>query len=198
MIEVKISEAKIKEIDEKLQKVQEKTPNELKKIINDTAKEARKELAKETQSRYMSKRYNAKGIREKISIKNATVGNVTATLKANGEVTELGEFKVSNMTPNNRKTLRAKVLRTGGMRALYNAFVVRFKSGHVAVVERVNGKYMRAARKKNKHWEKLEKKLSPSVPQMIGQAYEKDDMDMQQMLNENLKKHMEALLGGKG
>lgn len=196
MIEVRIPEEKINEIDKKLQEVQEKTPNELKKVVNASAKEARKELAKEVQKRYASKKYNAKGIREQISIENATVGKVEARLKAKGEATELGDFKVSSMMPGARKMVRAKVLRNGGMERLYDAFVVRFKSGHVAVVERAHGKYMKAAKKKNKHWEKLEKKLSPSVPQMIGQAYDKGDVDLQQTLYKKLEEHIGAVLGG--
>lgn len=40
MIEVRIPEEKINEIDKKLQEVQEKTPNELKKVVNASAKEA--------------------------------------------------------------------------------------------------------------------------------------------------------------
>lgn len=197
IFEVKIPEEKIKEIDEKLQEIQKKTPNEIKKVVNASAKKAKKELAMGVQKRYASKTYNAQYVRGQVSIKNATVGKVEATLEAKGEATELREFKVSSLTPGEKKTIKGKVLKKGRMESLFGAFVVRFKNGHVSVVERVHGKYMRNAKKRNKHWEKLEKKLSPAVPQMIGQVHTEKVFDLQEMLNQKLEAHIEKIMGGK-
>lgn len=164
------------DMDKELQKIEKmlgdlapKSKNVLVKAINATAKQARKELANTAQEAYAVRtaRFN-----KAMTIQNANTRHLDATIKTTGEVMELIDFKASPSSPATGGArpdiTKGKVLQSGNLKALQmdnlKAFVVKFKSGHVSVAQRVPGKKMQSDPSKDF----LKKLLSPSIPTMIG------------------------------
>lgn len=199
MIQIELSG--IERIEEALNGMENKTPSVLKSALNATAKEARKELANKAKKTYAVK---ISGFNKTMKIKNATVGKMEAVIKARGEAMELGQFRASPFKVTNGadrpESMKGKVMTAHQMKALVKsdvkAFVVKFKSGHVAVVERVPGKKMKSNPKK----EFLKKLLSPSIPQMVGnekEVYGEIRPKIDQLLQENISRQIDRILGGR-
>lgn len=168
MISIKIEKEDLKSTEKGIMNPK-KTSDILRKSINEIAKRTRKDLLLEAQKKYMIRtaRFN-----KAIKIERASSRNLRAVIRVKGTVLELRDFKV---TPNryakgkNRpSSIRGQVLKSGSPKALevggVKAFVAKFKSGHIAVVQRVPGKRM----KSNPSKEFLKKLLSPSIPKMLG------------------------------
>jgi len=106
-------------VERKLGSLKSEAPKALKNAINQTAKAARKDLAEEAQKTYVVKsgRFN-----KAMTIKNATQGNLEATIKATGAPMELKDFKVSPATArtgSKRPSItKAKVLASGSLKGL--------------------------------------------------------------------------------
>ena len=141
MIEINYDENMLAQVERKLGQMKSEAPKALKNAINQTAKQARKDLATEAQKTYTVKagRFN-----KAMKIKNATPTRLEATIRATGKVMGLKDFKVSPakiQTGKNRpEVVKAKVLKSRSMKSLemgkLKAFVTKFSSGHVAVVQR--------------------------------------------------------------
>lgn len=141
MIEINYDENMLAQVERKLGQMKSEAPKVLKNAINQTAKQARKDLAIEAQKTYTVKtgRFN-----KAMKIKNATPTRLEATIRATGKVMGLKDFKVSPakiQTGKNRpEVVKAKVLKSRSMKPLkmgkLKAFVTKFSSGHVAVVQR--------------------------------------------------------------
>ncbi|MCI8717296.1 MAG: hypothetical protein HFH64_03920 [Lachnospiraceae bacterium] len=141
MIEINYDENMLAQVERKLGQMKSEAPKALKNAINQTAKQARKDLAIEAQKTYTVKtgRFN-----KAMKIKNATPTRLEATIRATGKVMGLKDFKVSPakiQTGKNRpEVVKAKVLKSRSMKPLkmgkLKAFVTKFSSGHVAVVQR--------------------------------------------------------------
>lgn len=200
MITFEVNEAELKTLENRLQNMPDDARNTLKIAINKTAKQARSRIATQAKLTYAAKtgRFN-----KNMKIQNAKKSNLVATISTNGKAMELMDFRASPAkvpNPSNRpKVTKGKVLRTNSLKNLekngIKAFVARFKSGHVAVVERVPGKTMKSDPKK----EALRKLLSPSIPQMVGneekvldivQPYIHDDLQIY------MSNHILKILGG--
>mgnify|MGYP001048540360 CR=1 FL=1 len=141
MIEISYDQNMITQIERKLGQMKKEAPKALKNAINQTAKQARKDLANEAQRTYTVKtgRFN-----KAMKIKNATSSKLEATIRAKGGVMGLKDFKVSpaNMQTGKKRpeVIKAKVLKSGSMKPLQmgelKAFVTKFSNGHMAVVQR--------------------------------------------------------------
>ena len=152
----------IARIEKALGDLSSKAPIVLTKAINATAKDAQIILAKKAQETYAVKsgRFN-----KAMKIKNASTRRLTATITATGSPMELKDFKVSPAsapTAGNRPDItKGKVFSSSSLKRLQKgnlkAFVSRFKSGHVAVVQRTGTERL-----------PVKKLLSPSIPQMLG------------------------------
>lgn len=200
MIEFKVEDNALKSIEQKLGDLSSKAPTVMKKAVNETAKQARKQLASEAQKKYAVK---SGSFNKAMKIKNATVRKPEAIITATGQVQELRDFKVSTnryATGADRPNLtKGKVLKNGSLKPLevggVKAFITKFRSGHVAVVQRVPGKKMKSNPKK----EFIKKLLSPSIPTMIGneeKVYGIVEPDIAENLKANINKHIQALLEG--
>lgn len=196
-----MEETQIDKIQKALGELKTKTPNVLKKAINDTAKQTRMKLGNKAKEKYAVKK---SGFNKDMTIKNATVGRLEATIKTKGEAMEVGQFRASPFRvtngKNRPKSIKAKVLTSSSMKELIKgdtkAFVTKFKSGHVAVVERVPSKQMKSNPKK----EFLKKLLSPSTPQMIGSkkyVYGEIQPEIQSLLEKNIQKQIQKVLEGR-
>lgn len=168
----------------------DRAPDVLRRALNDTAKRAGKELAQKAQSRYAVK--NA-GFNKQIKYTNATKARLSAELRAKGETTPVSSFKASPARPRassqGSAAVRISVKKANGMRTVSGrggalAFVTKFQSGHVAVVQREpprtytsSGWSARQAKWKEyqRHSGKLDRTriqelYGPSVPMMLKQT----------------------------
>lgn len=146
-------------IAKQLGEFKDQAPKVLKNAINDTARKSKKLLAAEAKSKYTVK--NA-GFTKALQMKNATAKTLSAKIESRGTPLQLSRFKVSPASPNTvAKSTKAKVYSENSMKPLkkgdINAFVTRFKSGHVAVAQR-----------EGKERYPIRILYSMSVPMMIG------------------------------
>lgn len=200
MIEFRVDDNELKKIETRLDNMGDQASKVLKKAINDTAKQARMRITKQAQTVYAARqgRFN-----KNMKIENAKKDSLVAIISSKGKATELMDYKTSPVrppNPNNRPNVtKAKVLKKNSMKDLekgdIKAFVVKFKSGHVSVVQRVHGKKMKSNPKK----EFLKKLLSPTIPQMVGnedKVYNIVQPHIYSDLQENINKHIDKVLGG--
>ena len=191
MITVEVEKAAINAIEKKLDTMGKKTPDVMKKAINETAKQARKQLASEAQKTYVIKagRFN-----KAMTLKNATKSNLEAVIGSTGNVTELKDFKVSpsRVQTGNTKpdVVKGKGLKQNSMKKLQKgdlkAFVAKFASGHVSVVQR-----------RTKDRLPLKVFYSPSIPKMLGneqKVYGIVGPDIYKNLQTNLNKYISQAL----
>lgn len=178
-------------VEKKLGSLKSEAPKALKNAINQTAKQARKELAQEAQKTYVVKsgRFN-----KAMTIKNATAGSLEAVIKAKGAPMELKDFKVSPATARTGAAqpsiTKAKVLAASGMKGLQKgdikAFVSKFASGHASVAQR-RGR------------ERLPLKVlySNSIPKMLGnekRVFKVVKPNINKHLQENIDKQVRKIL----
>lgn len=205
MINYQVDLQDLTEIEAALGMAKDKTKAVLKSAINDTAKETLNLLVKTAANQYAIKQGQ---VRKTMTLEKARVANLTATITSSGRVNELYNFKVNpniyvrgGGVPGGYK---GKVKRAGRTKPLildpgadgdqYKAFIVRYKSGHMTVGQRVPGKRM----KSNPQKEFVKSLLSPSVPKMLGDekgVYGIVEPVIYDMLQRNIQKEMLRYLG---
>ena len=136
-------------------------PNILKNAINSTARKVRKQLVKDAKGEYAIK--DTKALKDESmggpKVLTATTANMSAAIRSRGPMQDIMAF----MTRPNTKTgaAAAQVLASGSMKPLemdgLKAFVTKFASGHVAIVQRKGAERL-----------PVKKLLSPAVPFMLG------------------------------
>jgi hypothetical protein len=173
--------AEIEKIIGQLTKISDqlKSPQILQTALKNTARKVRAQLVKEAQEKYATSDKNLlRNNKKTADIISGKGAEAFAEIKSQGEMLDIMNF----MTRPNTKTgaAAAKVFNSGDMKALERdgsrAFVTRFRSGHVAIVQRVPrkeyeepGKTNRAEKYgKNADMTKIKKILSPSVPHQLG------------------------------
>lgn len=195
------------EIERYLGMVRDKSRTVLRSAINDTAKETMSLLIEQTANRYHMKRSN---IKKSMTLVKATASKPIAIIKVTSPTTELYDFKVSPKKyvhpldfANKPKVYKGKVLKSAKLSKLvlkpgaqdqYKAFVVKYRSGHITIGQRVPGKKM----KSNPNKEFVKTLLSPSVPTMMGNekgVYGVVQPQMYNLLAENLAKRIKMHLG---
>lgn len=191
MITYEYDQNTLAKVEKKLGSLKSEAPKALKNAINQTAKQARKDLATEAQKTYVVKsgRFN-----KAMTIKNATQSSLEATIKATGAPMELKDYKVSPATARtgaNRPDLtKAKVLKAGSMKGLQKgnikAFVAKFSSGHASVAQRRGSARL-----------PLKVLFSNSIPKMLGnekRVYGIVRPTIEQNLQENVDKQVRKIL----
>ena len=118
----------------------------LRAAINNSAKEVKKRLERDAAKRYAINQGGQAAYRQINKIKKATIGNLAAIVEAKDGPIELFKYKVNDRTyyPGGvgaPKQIKAKALKKSPYKPLanpgYKAFVVKYKSGHISVAERV-------------------------------------------------------------
>lgn len=188
-----------KELNRILKEMPTKGKATLRKAVNETATKARDMLADTAREEYTVKKSNFK---KDMKINKARGNNLVAVIKTQGRPLSQIDFKVTRATynPSNRpKVHKGKILQSNSLKELRSgsvkAFVVKFKSGHVDIAQRVPGTHMQSNPKK----EKIETRYSPSIPQMIGSEYHvlrHNKPLIENMLKEYLRKHIATVTGG--
>ncbi len=130
-----------------LAQMQDKTPQACRNAINATARKARTVMANKARKKYHIK---SKVMRSEndMHFEKATLDRMEAMLRIKRAMNELIDFKTNpnkyvHTGPGERHDVSAAVEKTG-MKSMhsgrYGAFVTRFKSGHVTVVQRKENK----------------------------------------------------------
>lgn len=197
--------------------LRDKTPAVIAQAVNSTARKARKALAEDMKSKYTStmktKDYNAA-----MDIKpRASARKPAATIRISGAVQSLHKFKTDptepysgiGMKPNET---RAQVLLAGGTMKMLEkggikAFVAKFSSGDVAVVQRTGKTYSyvenstrqdgTVRRHTDRKHDQIRKLWSVSVAKMAGTELKIGTTmrdDVQEMLQAELAKQIEKTL----
>ena len=165
-------------------------PNILKNAINSTARKVRKQLVKDAKGEYAVK--NTKALKDESQggpkVLTATTANMSAAIQSRGPMQDIMAF----MTRPNTKTgaAAAKVLASGGMKPLemgdLKAFVTKFASGHVAIVQRKGAERL-----------PVKKLLSPAVPLMLGNETVRNQAEVlaYEILQGEIDKRIQKVLG---
>lgn len=205
MIHFQVEMEDLTRIESALGMMKDKSTMVLRTAINNTAKQTIELLADEATREY----YITKGkVKSTITTKKATTGNLTATIISAEPVNELYDFRVApkGYNPHNRppgghtgnvrrdRSPKLLYLKPGASRDKYKAFVVRYKSGHITVGQRVPGKRM----KSNGAKEAVKTLLSSSTPNMLG--YEQGvwgivEPQMNDLLMTNIQAQIQRYLG---
>lgn len=184
----------IQTIAKQLGEYADKAPTVLKQALNATAKDARKMLAEQAKDIYVIQKSK---FNKAMTIKNASAKKLEALIVSTGAPLELIDFKANPKKPsvgNARPgVVTAKVLVQSGMKRLemggLKAFVARFRSGHVSIVQRRGPARL-----------PVKKLLSPSVPQMIGnekKVYKEVEPKIAGILDANIRKYIAKIVEAK-
>lgn len=166
-------------------------PNLLKNALNATARKVRKQIVKDAKGQYAIR--NTKILREERQgapkVLTATAANMSAVIRSRGPMQDIMTF----MTRPNQGTdaAAAQVLASGSMKPLerggLKAFVTKFASGHVAIVQRKGTKRL-----------PVKKLLSPAVPMMLGNETVRSQAETlaYETLQGEIDKRIAKVLGG--
>lgn len=207
-IEVRVDENDWRRLEHTLKYLGEDADKGLAKVVNKTAKEAKKLLAKQSNSEYATTDLGLRGFNNAMKVKTATGKNPVAEIVSKDGSRELYKFKVSPKTATRKngrrpRTFKAKVLKASSFKKMQTAdikaFVTTFKSGHTTLVERTPGKRMRNRRGKGitKHNMALKALYAVPVPNMLAgeHGYLKASSMIDDVLQKNIDMEIEKLLG---
>ena len=129
------------EVERMLGDMKKKAPGTLRNAVNATARKMRTQLHQQAKKAYVTKEYNYKN---EMEIRKASTSTLTARIRTSGERTALSKHKVSPERlahgKGRPKQYKAKVLRQSTLTVMQDgdlkSFLVRFKSGHLALVQR--------------------------------------------------------------
>lgn len=206
ILKVEIHKKAFDSVIRAMRDVEQSEERVLKTAVNNTARKAQKLLVRKAACAYAGKAAKPGTIQGASAIVKATTASPEATVTFKSPVHDIGDFHVSGMkvaspfTSGGRYSSRrpkGNVLK-GNAKKFSNAFVVRFKSGHVAVVSRVPGTNARKYQGKPQkpHYEKLRKWISPSYLKMIGSEKVYNADEIAQILDGEVKNVMQQVLGG--
>ena len=203
MIEITINRNTLGQIETRLGRMQNQAPSVLKNAINQTAKQARKDLASEAQKKYTIK--NA-GFNRAMRLKAASVSNMEAVITASGAPIPLKNFRVSKAGGR----VRAQVLKSGGLKELdvggRKAFVNNIaRKGQTRKRDTAKGgkgtqvKHMSVAQRLTEKRLHIKELYSKSIPIMIGnedRVYGVVKPNIQDNLQRNIEYQIRKVLGG--
>lgn len=192
MIKIDIDTKKqIKLIEEKLNTLKNKVTIVLSKALNETAKQAKKDLHAEAKKIYAIK---ISGFNKATKINKATKQTLSAIIISKGKPISLKEFRVNPANiatgKNQPEIRRAKVIKKNKLKPLQvgniKAFITKFKSGHIAIAQRKS------------QWRLPIKTLySVSIPTMLGnekRVYKIVEPKIKTNLQKNIEKQIKKLL----
>ena len=192
-------------IESDLGMMRDKSSLVLRAAINNTAKEVTNEMVEGAHKKYIYKKTKA-DIKKANTVKKATVGRLESNISAVGPLNELLDFRVSPSTyfPGSKgapRWIKARAKRDEPFQRIalrptaagdkYKAFVVKYKSGHYALAQRVPGKRMNS-----KPWKEAVKSLlSLSVPKMEAISYDENlEGNVDDILAKNIEQQIEKFL----
>ncbi|MBR2256546.1 MAG: phage tail protein [Blautia sp.] len=211
MITVRLEPTSLNELEAGLDLTKKESRAVLKGAINKAATEINKRLQKGIKGRYQLSSKTRGKVKESITLKRAKVADLVATIKVNSRIGDLYSFKVSpnGLYPGGKgapKFIKGKVAKDNNLKRLilapgeprdkHKAFVVQYKSGHIAVAQRVMGSHMKGKPQR----EAIKNLYAPSITKM-GEIIYKDEIDglvADQILTKAMNEQVEKLLAKKG
>ncbi|MCM1189806.1 MAG: hypothetical protein NC541_10990 [bacterium] len=200
------------EIEAALGMAKDKSKVVLRAAINSVAKQTEKQMYSDTKKKYRYQQGDAGGIANTVAdlkkanrIEKAKAGRLSAAVKVTGRVNELLGFHVDPLVyvPGGGpwpEYYKARATRTGKLQKVvlrpgasdeYKGFIIRYKSGHMALAQRVPGKRM----KSNPHKEAVKSLLSISAPKAEEIVYrEKVEKDMYELLEKSIEEQIHRFL----
>ncbi len=200
LIDIEIGREEIEKINRRLGELQGKSPSILKKEINKAAEQMKKSLSREAKKKYVNT--NVGIFRDAMKTTKASVGNLEAVIEAKGRPESLVKFQIAGGT--NRESISAKVFRKSSLEELTNtkaqpnikSFIAKFKSGHTAVVQRVEKGKVPVSSKLGRRY--IRELKGPSIPHMLGLRTfpEEAKEDTMAQLHRSIENHVAQMLGG--
>lgn len=198
---------KITEVEKLLGDMKQKAPHTLRNAVNSTARKMRKQLHKRAKEVYITKNY---AYSKEMRLKNATISSLTARLSTSGERTPLSKHKVSPQRlahgRGRPKQYQAKVLRQSAMKVMQEgdlkSFLVRFQSGHIALVQRNPQKTYQNSGERIKRYgmsvdlSRIEEKKTISIAEMLGsnRVYGVVAPEMEDLLQAEIERFVQKTL----
>lgn len=203
----------LEELEKKLGTLAPMAKDVMKTALNETAKDARKELANKARNTYMVQ-YGA--FNKSMKIRKARKSNPTATIYSVGKPIALRGFAY---IPHNRESGEAaKAHQLRGNRNVpigkkgYRMFYARMPQGHTGLFMRVPGstmenkfkknekgkweRYKREQKKENKPREQIKEKFGSSIPVMLGgtRVYDEKKPEIEANLQNKLGNYVDQIL----
>lgn len=196
-------------LNTQLKEIPEKMPDVLRKVINNTAKYARKDTVRRAQERYLLQDAETK-IKSASEYESARGLQFQATITIKKRPEPLMNFEVKEN--GDESTVQARVLKTSSLKDLIiekdgetlKAFVQTIKniskkgeiSHHVGVFRRLSAAERRKSKSEKRNT--ITQLYSTSVPQMVKQeeVYKKLEADIKEELHKNLEKHIAKVMEG--
>lgn len=202
MIEVTYDRDLLDKVKKRLGRMQEQAPRVIKNAVNQTARQARRELAEEAQKTYTVKKG---GFYKAMRIRSASVGDLEAVISAAGSPLPLIDFRVSTaggqVRVQVRKDRSLKPLEKDGIKAFVNNIAER---GQVRRRDTRKGRkgsavrHMAIAQREGSERLHIQEKFSNSIPVMIGNedtVYGVVEPHIQEMLQTYIDKEIDKILG---
>lgn len=161
-------------------------PNILKNALNSTARQVRKQIIKDSKDRYALK--EKKALQTESKTLSASVSTLEAAVLAKGSMRDIMDYMTRPNTASGAAA--AKILNESDMKSLevgsLKAFVTKFASGHVAIVQR-----------RGKERLPVKKLLSPAVPHMMGNEEVRGQAEIlaYDILQAEIRKRIEQIAG---
>lgn len=208
MIRYQVEMQNLLEIEAALGMMKDKSKFVLRAAINNTARQTVPLLVDEAAKEYFLDRNLSKShVRKTLDVEKATTRTLTALVTSTGRTTELYDFAVrpryyrpkrrprGGHTGNVKRSNPPKFLYLKpGEKDEYKAFVVKYKSGHVSIAQRVPGKRMKG----NPQKEAIKNLRSTSVPAMLGSeqgVWGVVNPKIYEMLQNNIQEQIQRFLG---
>ena len=201
---IRVEMGSLKELENDLGQMKDKSKMALKAAINETARDLKKRLMSGARNRYkMSNEMRGK-MTGANKVKSATTSRLEAELTITSGIGELYGYDVKprGYVPGGRgrgTSTSGRVLKGSGYKQLalgssgtdqYKAFVVKYKSGHIAVAQRVPGKRMKGG-----HKEAIKSLMANSITKNEEIAYrEEEEAEMEDRLAEAIHRQVERYL----
>lgn len=193
------------EIEKALGMAKDKSKMVLRAAINNAAKQTEKGMVDSANEKYRFKS-GKKDIRKANSVRKAKARDLSALVEARGPLNELLDFHVTPIiyVPGGGypEWYKARALRGGELKNIalrpdaagdkYKGFIIRYKSGHYALAQRVPGKRMKSNPKK----EAVKSLLSLSTPKAEEVVFHEQNMSEQiyDLLQESIQEQIHRFL----
>lgn len=206
-VQCTVDTAQLQRITEEIGNIAYKAPTILKNAANATGKFAMKRINEGIEKEY-DITSSAVNLRESIKRKSATYANPYTTIKSHSPMTRMTDFYVSPRIPaikgKRPNVYCGHVIGTYGNKKIVRngikAFIVRFHSGHEALVYRVPGETyenkskLRERQEKHMDTTRIDEVHSPAIPFMMLKMFRKHEKDIENELSKNVKKQIDSFL----
>lgn len=195
ILTIKMSDQIIRDIETKLEGIR-KPQSAVKTVINNASKKVQRTLANKASEAYAGPIARQRAILAKSQIDKASAGSQQAIIRFKSPVHEPRNYRVLGVSLNSGKIVDRKLTKAGkaakirigilkgSTKEAKGAFLVQFKSGHVAIARRIEGS------------RRIKSFMSPSYMKIIGNKKVYDPREVSGILNAEVEKVIAKALKG--